>query len=64
MSTFWFEFTEGEIRQIESHIERSQREGVYYGNREQYVKRDTRIMNELIKRRSKELAEVNKRLSR
>jgi hypothetical protein len=34
MSTFWFEFTEGEIRQIESHIERSQREGVYYGNRE------------------------------
>ena len=51
MTTFWFEFTVAEIQQIESHIERSQREGVYYGNREQYVRRDTRIMNELMKRR-------------
>ena len=52
MTTYWFEFTAAEIQQIESHIERSQREGVYYGNREQYVKRDTRIMNELMRRRS------------
>jgi len=51
VTTFWFEFTVAEIQQIESHIERSQREGVYYGNREQYVRRDTRIMNELMKRR-------------
>lgn len=53
MTTYWFEFTEAEIQQIEHHVERTQREGTYYGNREQYVKRDTRIMNELLKRRAR-----------
>ena len=51
MTTYWSEFTVAEIEQIEAHIERSQREGVYDGIAST-VKRDTRIMNELMRRRS------------
>ena len=58
MKVYQFEFSQAEINQIEAHILRSQAEGVYYGDRTQYIRRDTRIMNELMKRRSSKQREA------